>query len=100
MNTKTYTIEKAWKMNTKGFDVQDGWDLLCNGNWCQRFYRKRDAKEAMMEAIKEDNMDEFKRQALMVVDRKTGKLYDPKEAFDKLMNTPEVMASLKRLAVK
>lgn len=91
MNTKTYTIEKAWKMNTKGFDVQDGWDLFCNGNWCQRFYRKRDAKEAMMEAIKEEGL---------VQDRKTGKLYDPKEAFDKLMNTPEVMASLKRLAVK
>ena len=91
MNTKTYTIEKAWKMNTKGFDVQDGWDLLCNGNWCQRFYRKRDAKEAMMEAIKEEGL---------VQDRKTGMWYNPKEAFDKLMNTPEVMASLKRLAVK
>jgi hypothetical protein len=45
-------------------------------------------------------VDEFKRQAMLVMDRKTGELYDPKEAFDKLMDTPEVMASLKRLAVK
>ena len=30
--------------------------------------------------------DEFKRQALLVLDRKTGKLYDPKEAFDKLLS--------------
>ena len=33
-------------------------------------------------------------------DRKTGQFYDPKAAFDNLMNTPEVLASLKRLAVR
>ena len=54
MNKKTYTIERAWKMNKKGMDVQDGWDLFCNANWCQRFYTLRDAKAAMAEAIKED----------------------------------------------
>jgi len=35
-----------------------------------------------------------------VRDRKTGEYYNPKEAFDRLMNTPEVLASLKRLAVR
>lgn len=36
----------------------------------------------------------------LVQDRKTGQFYDPKAAFDNLMNTPEVLASLKRLAVR
>jgi hypothetical protein len=35
-----------------------------------------------------------------VKDKKTGEYYDPKAAFDNLMNTPEVMASLKRLGGK
>jgi hypothetical protein len=38
--------------------------------------------------------------ATLVMDRKTGEMYNPQEAFDKLMNTPEVLASLKRLAVR
>jgi hypothetical protein len=36
----------------------------------------------------------------LVQDRKTGEYYDPKAAFDKLMNTPEVMASLNRLKIR
>lgn len=39
-------------------------------------------------------------QAGWVRDRKTGEWYDPKAAFDKLMNKPETMAMLKRLAVR
>jgi hypothetical protein len=35
-----------------------------------------------------------------VRDRKTGEYYKPKEAFDKLMNKPEITAMLKRLAVR
>lgn len=35
-----------------------------------------------------------------VQDRKTGEFYNPKAAFDQLMNTPQVLASLKRLAVR
>jgi hypothetical protein len=27
---------------------------MCNENWCQRFWYKRDAKVAMEEAIKEE----------------------------------------------
>ena len=36
----------------------------------------------------------------VVQDRKTGEFYDPKAAFDNLMNTPEIMASLKRLSIR
>ena len=35
-----------------------------------------------------------------VKDRKTGEWYDPKAAFDALMNKPEIMASLKRLSIR
>lgn len=35
-----------------------------------------------------------------VQDRKTGEFYNPQEAFDKLMNTPQVLASLKRLSIR
>ena len=40
------------------------------------------------------------REVNRVQDRKTGEYYDPKAAFDNLMKTPEVMASLKRLGGK
>lgn len=36
----------------------------------------------------------------MVQDRKTGEYYNPQEAFDVMMNKPEIMAVLKRLAVR
>jgi hypothetical protein len=36
----------------------------------------------------------------LVRDRKTGEYYNPKEAFDRLMNKPEIIASFKRLAVR
>jgi hypothetical protein len=38
--------------------------------------------------------------AQQVQDRKTGERYDPKEAFDRMMNRPEIMASLKRLSIR
>ena len=34
----------------------------------------------------------------MVQDRKTGEWYNPQERFEERMNSPEVMAVLKRLA--
>lgn len=40
------------------------------------------------------------KQAGWVRDRKTGEWYDPKAAFDKLMNKPEILAVFKRLAVR
>lgn len=35
-----------------------------------------------------------------VRDRKTGEYYKPQEAFDRLMNKPEILAVFKRLAVR
>jgi hypothetical protein len=40
------------------------------------------------------------REVNRVQDRKTGEMYNPKEAFDAMMNKPEILASLKRLAVR
>ncbi len=55
------------------------------------------AKEYTAKAITAAEMTE---QATLVMDRVTGEMYDPKAAFDKLMNTPEIMASLKRLSIR
>jgi hypothetical protein len=38
--------------------------------------------------------------AQQVQDRKTGEFYNPQERFDALMNKPEILAMLKRLAVR
>jgi hypothetical protein len=35
-----------------------------------------------------------------VRDRKTGEYYKPQEAFDRIMNKPEIQAVFKRLAVR
>ena len=40
------------------------------------------------------------REVNRVEDRKTGESYDPKAKFDELMNKPEILAMLKRLAVR
>jgi hypothetical protein len=37
---------------------------------------------------------------MLVQDRKTGQFYNPQEAFDAMMNKPEIIASFKRLAVR
>jgi hypothetical protein len=37
---------------------------------------------------------------MMAQDRKTGEFYNPQEAFDAMMNKPEILAMLKRLAVR
>ena len=36
----------------------------------------------------------------LVQDRKTGEFYNPQEAFDAMMNKPEILASFKRLAIR
>lgn len=43
---------------------------------------------------------EMTEQAQLVMDRKTGEMYNPQEAFDQLMNKPDIMAVFKRLAVR
>jgi hypothetical protein len=35
-----------------------------------------------------------------IQDRKTSEFYDPQERFDQLMNRPDILAVLKRLAVR
>jgi hypothetical protein len=40
------------------------------------------------------------REVNRVQDRKTGEFYNPQERFDTLMNKPETLAMLKRLAVR
>jgi hypothetical protein len=37
---------------------------------------------------------------MLVQDRKTDEFYNPQEAFDAMMNKPEILASFKRLAVR
>ena len=39
-------------------------------------------------------------QPKLVQDRKTGEWYNPQEAFDAMMNKPEILAVFKRLAVR
>ena len=38
--------------------------------------------------------------AQQVQDRKTGEFYNPQEAFDAMMNKPEIQAVFKRLAIR
>lgn len=47
-----------------------------------------------------EDLDMEKEKVVMVQDRKTGEFYNPQEAFDKLMNKPEIIAVFKRLAVR
>ena len=36
----------------------------------------------------------------LVQDRKTGEFYDPQEAFDAMMNKPEIVDVMKRLKIR
>jgi hypothetical protein len=38
--------------------------------------------------------------AQQVQDRKTGEFYNPQEAFDAMMNKPEILAVFKRLSIR
>jgi len=59
---------------------------------------RRTQADRRAEAARAQQMTEQAQQR--VQDRKTGEFYDPKAAFDNLMNTPEVMAMLKRLSIR
>ncbi len=43
---------------------------------------------------------EMTKQAIVVTDRVTGELYDPKARFDELMQKEEIVAVLKRLKAR
>jgi hypothetical protein len=56
---------------------------------------RRTPADRMAEAARAQQITEQR-----VQDRKTGECYNPKEAFDAMMNKPEILAVLKRLAVR
>ena len=59
---------------------------------------RRTQADRMAEAARYQQMTEQAQQR--VQDRKTGEFYNPQEAFDTIMNKPEIMAVFKRLAVR
>ena len=56
---------------------------------------RRTPADRMAEAARAQQITEQR-----VQDRKTGEFYNPKEAFDAMMNKPEIQAVFKRLAVR
>lgn len=46
MTKAKYEVVKAWGMDSRGGDIQVGWDLLCNGEWGQRYRYKATAMES------------------------------------------------------
>jgi hypothetical protein len=59
---------------------------------------RRTQADRMAEAARAQQMTEEAQQR--VQDRKTGEFYNPQEAFDAMMNKPEILAVFKRLAVR
>ena len=59
---------------------------------------RRTQADRMAEAARYQQMTEQAQQR--VQDRKTGEHYNPQEAFDAMMDKPEILAVLKRLAVR
>ena len=59
---------------------------------------RRTQADRQAEAARYKQMTEQAQQR--VQDRKTGEFYDPRAKFDELMNKPEILAMLKRLAVR
>ena len=65
-----------------------------------KFAVEKDAL-ARIEWMKGEYGDQIEyRVCTLIQDRKTGQYYNPQEAFDALMNKPEIMASLKRLSIR
>ena len=58
---------------------------------------RRTQADRQAEAARYKQMSE---QAQQVQDRKTGEYYNPQEAFDAMMNKPEIIAVFKRLAIR
>jgi hypothetical protein len=59
---------------------------------------RRTQADRQAEAARYKQMTEQAQQR--VQDRKTGEFYNPQEAFDTIMNKPEILAMLKRLAIR
>jgi hypothetical protein len=59
---------------------------------------RRTQADRQAEAARYQQMTEQAQQR--VQDRKTGEFYNPKAAFDAMMNKPAIIESLKRLAIR
>jgi hypothetical protein len=59
---------------------------------------RRTQADRQAEAARHQQMTEQAQQR--VQDRRTGEWYNPQEAFDAMMNKPEILAMLERLAVR
>jgi len=59
---------------------------------------RRTQTDRQAEAARYKQMTEEAHQR--VQDRKTGEFYNPQEAFDTIMNKPEILAVFKRLSVR
>jgi hypothetical protein len=59
---------------------------------------RRTQADRKAEAARAQQMTEQAQQR--VQNRKTGEFYNPQEAFDAMMDRPEILAMLKRLAVR
>ena len=59
---------------------------------------RRTQADRQAEAARAQQITE--QRAQQVQDRKTGLFYNPQEAFDAMMNKPEIQAVFKRLAVR
>jgi hypothetical protein len=93
----------AQKLKYKLITDEGDDDGLWEGHGFDKWTNDRAAsqgQQGVAEGLPKNDKDEFKRQALLVKDRKTGKLYDPNKEFDKKMKSPEVMAQMKRMAAK
>jgi hypothetical protein len=90
--TATYIVQM--NMADKGQETQ--WTDCLDANFA--------AQEQALERIewmKGEYGDQIEYRVRTVVqDRKTGLYYNPQEAFDTIMNKPEILAMLKRLAVR
>jgi hypothetical protein len=59
---------------------------------------RRTQADRRAEAARAQQMTEEAQKRIQ--DRKTGEFYNPQEAFDAMMDKPEILAMLKRLAIR
>jgi hypothetical protein len=64
-------------------------------------FATQEQAQARIEWMKGEYGDQIEYRVRTVVqDRKTGEFYNPQEAFDAMMNKPEILAVFQRLAIR
>jgi len=58
------------------------------------------SKKEIAKFQKKEQAQRAGREVNRVQDRKTGEWYNPQQAFDRMMNKPEIQAVFKRLSVR